>query len=298
MDFQKLEFFVVLAETGKYVEAAEKLFVSQPTLSKHISALERELGVELLRKTKRGSELTQAGWEFYAYAKRALQDLHETTRKLEHLRDTAAGVIHVGSLPVREEYGIVDAFSAYWAKNPTVRIEYVEKNQDGLMDALDRHLVDVAFARLDFVDPSRHETLPVMRDELLLVCSTGHPRPRRGTVSVASLRNEDFIMLEGASGLTQLFVRACEAKGFFPHIVMSYPRHHAIFNPVRKGLGVTVLPRRSLVAYGADDLVGIPFDEPVISELGFIWPRGAHVDERTRDFMESVARDLGSRNPR
>ena len=292
MDFQKLESFVVLAETGKYLDAADKLYISQSTLSKQISSLEKELGIDLLKKTKRGSELTQAGWEFYAYAKRALQERHDVMRKIDYLKGTSAGIIHVGSLPVREEYGIVDAFSTYWARNPTVRIDYVERNQDGLVEALERHEIDVAFARADLIDLTRFEFLPVLEDELLLICSVRHHLPRGSSIRIEGLRNEDFILLEGASGLTQLFTHACEAHGFFPHVVMSYPRHHAIFKPVRQDLGVTVLPRRSLLAYGADDLVGRPFEEPLVSKLGFIWPRNARLDEHTTSFVHAVCEDM------
>ena len=98
VDFRKLEAFLTVANTGKFVTAAEKLFISQSSLSKQMAQLERELDVKLFKKTRNGVELTQAGRDFYTYARKAVPDYqHELSRlkmyKKEYINMTK---IHCG----------------------------------------------------------------------------------------------------------------------------------------------------------------------------------------------------------
>ena len=81
MDFRKMEAFFTIANTGKFIDAAEKLFISQSSLSKQMSQLEGELGVKLFKKTRSGVQLTQAGQDFYTYVRKALPEYqHELSR--------------------------------------------------------------------------------------------------------------------------------------------------------------------------------------------------------------------------
>ena len=83
MDLRKLEAFLTVANTGKYTDAADKLFISQSSLSKQMAQMERELGVKLFKKTRNGVELTQAGFDFYSYVRKMLPEYHRAVDRLQ-----------------------------------------------------------------------------------------------------------------------------------------------------------------------------------------------------------------------
>lgn len=87
MDLRKLEAFLTVANTGKYTDAAEKLFISQSSLSKQMAQMERELGVKLFKKTRNGVELTQAGFDFYSYVRKMLSEYHRAVDRLQMYRE-------------------------------------------------------------------------------------------------------------------------------------------------------------------------------------------------------------------
>ncbi|WP_143764857.1 LysR family transcriptional regulator [Collinsella vaginalis] len=290
MDIRKLEAFLTVVATGKIIDAAEKLFISQSSLSKQMSQLERELDTKLFKKTRNGVELTQAGFDFYTYASRAVSDYRTATARLQMYREEDKYPLIVGSLPLTDEYGLSDSFSSFWARNPSVQIEYIERSQENLEDKLRRHRIDLALLRLDLIG-SEFLTAPIVTDELIVICSGRNPLSIERTIDLKSLRNEQFIMLEEKSDVTQIFRRACEAEGFFPNTPLHHSRHRMLLKAVRNNMGVTVLPRRLLASAPTGDLIGIPFKHPLRSTLGLAWLAEKPITAVERTFIDFVIED-------
>lgn len=175
MDLRKLEAFLTVANTGKYTDAADKLFISQSSLSKQMAQMERELGVKLFKKTRNGVELTQAGFDFYSYVRKMLPEYHRAVDRLQMYREGGTYPLRIGSLPLAEEYGFANAFSSYWARNTSVQIDYFERSQEDLIDKLDRHKIDLALLRVDMLDPDKYSYVSLVLDEIVVACSTKHP---------------------------------------------------------------------------------------------------------------------------
>ncbi len=271
MDFRKIEAFLTVAKTGKYTEAADKLFVSQSSLSKQMSQMEKELGVKLFKKTRNGVELTQAGLDFYSYAHKALPEYQRAVSRLQMYREGATYPVRLGALPLTEEYGIADALSSYWVRNTSVQLEFFERSQEDLISKLERHKIDLAIVRGEMLDPLSFAFTPLVKDELVLVCSSKHPLANREVVSISDLRNEQFILLEEKSDVTQIFRRACERAGFCPNAPLHHARHRMLIKAVQNNMGTSVLPRRLAASYMASNLAIVSFEQPLYSTLGFAW---------------------------
>ncbi|MBY4797727.1 LysR family transcriptional regulator [Collinsella sp. AGMB00827] len=291
MEIRKLEAFLTIAATGTFTEAAEKLFISQSSLSKQMSQLEHELGVRLFKKTRNGVELTQAGYDFNSYAHRALPEYRNAVARLQLYREDNKYPLIVGALPLTDEYGISDCFSSYWVRNTSVQIEFIERSQENLIDKLRRHRVDLALIRLDLLD-EEFDSTPLVTDELMFVCSVRNPLASLSKIDIRSLRNQQFIMLEQKSDITQLFQRACEAAGFFPSMPLHHSRHNMVIKAVQRGMGVSLLPRRLITTAHASDVVGIPLQDPLYSTLGFAWLADKPLNEVAQNFVSFIAEHL------
>lgn len=292
MDLRKLEAFLTVANTGKYTDAAEKLFISQSSLSKQMAQMERELGVKLFKKTRNGVELTQAGFDFYSYVRKMLPEYHRAVDRLQMYREGGTYPLRIGSLPLAEEYGFANAFSSYWARNTSVQIDYFERSQEDLVDKLDRHKIDLALIRVDLLDSDKYSFVPLVLDELVVACSTKHPLSTQDRVGISELRNEEFILLEERSDVTQIFRRACENQGFFPNAPLHHSRHRMLIKAVQNNMGITVLPRRLISTYLADDLAMVPFKQPLYSTLGLAWLADEPLTPITQKFIDYVCTDF------
>ncbi len=288
MDFRKIETFLTVAKTGKYTEAADKLFVSQSSLSKQMSQMEKELGVKLFKKTRNGVELTQAGQDFYSYAHKALPEYQRACARLRMYQEGSTYPIRLGALPLTEEYGFADAFSSYWVRNTSVQLEYFERSQEDLISKLERHKIDLAIVRGEMLDPKRIAFIPLVRDELVLACSSKHPLSTLETVSISDLRNEQFILLEEKSDVTQIFRRACDRAGYCPNAPLHHARHRMLIKAVQNNMGISVLPRRLASSYLANDISVASFTDPLYSTLGFAWLKDEPPTPVMRKFVDYV----------
>ncbi len=292
VDFRKLEAFLTVANTGKFITAAEKLFISQSSLSKQMAQLEQDLDVKLFKKTRNGVELTQAGHDFYAYARHAVPEYQYEVKRLKTYRENTAFPLVVGALPLTEEYGFADSFSSYWVRNTSAEMQFVERNQEDLLDKLKRHKIDIALARTDYLDDAWFDSIPVVSDELTLVCPVTSPLSQRDSVSIDMLRNETFILLLDQSYVTRMFIDACSDAGFRPNAPLQHSRHRMIIKAIQRRMGISVLSRRLVSLQQPSDIACIPFEEPLVSTIGFIWPHGKPCSAVAQEFMDFVCRDF------
>lgn len=292
MDFRKMEAFFTIANTGKFIDAAEKLFISQSSLSKQMSQLEGELGVKLFKKTRSGVQLTQAGQDFYTYVRKALPEYQHELSRLQMYKEESTYPLTVGGLPLTEELGFAESFAAYWVRNTSVQIQFVERNQGDLLDKLKRHKIDIALARTDFLNEDWFDYSNIVCDEIVLVCPTDSPYAFRDKVRVSELKGERFVLLEEQSEITQKFLRACSEADFRPNAPLHHTRHRMLIKAIQHHMGISVLSKKLITTYHADDLTFVPFDKPLVSTLGFIWLRGEKPTPVAQNFMDFVSTDF------
>jgi LysR family transcriptional activator of glutamate synthase operon len=284
--------FLAVASAGKFTDAASQLFISQSALSKQIGKLEEELGVQLFSKTRNGVELTQAGWDFYAYARKAVREYQDAKERLRGFSDNQTRSLSFGCLPLSREYGIEEAIAQYWAQHPLVQIEFRERSQKELLKLLDIGPLDLALVRMDLMDEEKFELQPILEDELVVACPTDHPLAHRKEVPIASLRNERFVLLEAKSDITQRFVLECEKAGFFPNTPLHSSRHRLVLKAVQRGLGITVMPKRMVEAFLAGDIATVPLREHLFTTLGFARARQQDSSQLVEDFVRVIRENL------
>lgn len=237
-------------------------------------------------------ELTQAGFDFYSYVRKMLPEYHRAVDRLQMYREGGTYPLRIGSLPLAEEYGFANAFSSYWARNTSVQMDYFERSQEDLIDKLDRHKIDLALIRVDMLDPDKYSYVPLALDEIVIACSTKHPLSAREHVGLAELRNEEFILLEEKSDVTQIFRRACENQGFYPNAPLHHSRHRMLIKAVQNNMGITALPRRLVSTYLADNLAIVSLKQPLYSTLGLVWLADEPLTPINQKFIDYVCTDF------
>ncbi len=292
VDNSSLEAFLAVADAGKFTTAADQLYLTQSALSKRISKLEDEVGVQLFRKTRGGVELTQAGWEFYGYARKSTREYHSLMDRLATFKDSQSASLRIGALPLQQEYLLEDAFSSYWVRHPDVQIDYREDSQSALLTKLKLRKLDAALVRLDLIDYATYAARPVLRDSFVVVCPATDPLARKKSVTVDQLRGAKFAMLDANSDITRRFISECDSAGFFPNISVSHSRHRMLLRAVQNGMGISVMPRKLVEAYGAPDLALVPFATEHMTTLGFAWLRVEGLSSQLKACLDEVTANL------
>lgn len=254
MQFQQLAYFVAVAETLHFTRAAERVHVSQPSLSQQIRALESELGAELFSRARGNIALTEAGETLLPLARRILADTDTARLEVQELGQLRRGRVRLGATPSLCTGLLPDVLRTFHDMYPGIRLLIEESGSHGLVRALARGELDLALVVLPLPRPSPAlTTIELLREDLVVVSSAAADPPGDGrTVRIADLRDEPLVMFRHGYDLRELTVAACRADGFEPSFAVEGGEMDAVLGFVRAGLGVAVVPSMVAARAGQD----------------------------------------------
>ncbi|KPI26316.1 transcriptional regulator, LysR family [Actinobacteria bacterium OK074] len=238
-----LRYFVAVAEELHFTRAAERLYVSQPALSKQIQSLERQLGVELFRREPKGVALTAAGTALLPYARRVLEVWAEGSAAVAAARAAQRSTLVVGMSTSPGRGGLLPAVRSRFTDafpEATVRLRQVswEDPTAGLADGES----DVAFVWLPLPDADRYAWTVVAEEPRLVALPDTHPLAARTEVDFADLLDEPFLALPEAAGPLRDHWLALDARaGRLPHVGAEITTTEETYEALVAGLGVCLI---------------------------------------------------------
>ncbi len=244
MELRQLEAFVEVARSGNFSRAADSLFLTQPSLSARIHALEREVDDTLFHRMGRGVRLTDAGKTLLPYAERALEILRTGKEALESARTISSGKLHLGSGRVISTYVLPEIVEAFHHRYPGIDITIKTGRSTEVLEMVRTEDVQIGLART-LVHPEI-ESEHLYDEEIVLVTHPDHPFARRGTADIHDIGREPLIQYHKGSAYFVMIEEVCRASGIAPHVVMNLDSIEATKRMIELGLGVSFLPVHSL----------------------------------------------------
>jgi DNA-binding transcriptional LysR family regulator len=242
MDVDHLRALVALARMKRFTAAAGALAVSQPTLSRYVQRLEREVGAKLLVRSPDGVTLTEAGARFLPHAEQALAALDAGLTEVGELAGEPRGTVAVGTLATVGAYVLPQAISDFHERHPGVRLSIREGYRDELEGLVLRGELDLAIVQL----PVRHEALSALElwsEDYLLAVPRGHRLAgSKKPVRLVDVASEPFVAIPGGTATTALD-QACAARGGRPEFALVTDNVESVRRMVEAGLGLALVPR-------------------------------------------------------
>ncbi|MFC5240454.1 LysR family transcriptional regulator [Streptomyces atrovirens] len=197
-----LRYFLAVAEELHFTRAAERVYVSQPALSKQIRALERQLGVELFRRDRRGVALTAAGTALLPHARRVLEGWEEAATAVERARAAQRSTLVVGMSTSPGRGGLLPAIrSRFTAAYPDAAVRLRQVGWEDPTAGLAGGEADVAFVWLPLPDAGRYDWTVVAEEPRLVALPETHPLAARTDLTLADLAGEPFLALPPSAGV-------------------------------------------------------------------------------------------------
>jgi DNA-binding transcriptional LysR family regulator len=287
VELHQLRYFVTVVSTGTFTRAAERLYITQPSLSEQIRKLEAELGTSLFERLGRSLRLTSAGEVFLPHAERVLLEVEEARRRVREVLGVHRGHLGLGSLPGPAVRLLPRLLAEFHRRHPGIDVTLREEDSSPrLEDAIHRGELDLAIVRV----PGRRsdlESRPLVREPMVAVTSAEHALARRHDVRLAELAHEPFVALRRGHELRDLLEEVCRGAGFQPRIVLETGRAGTATALAASGFGVTVLPR---MVVGRDGHRVAVQDPHAIRELGVVWARGRSLAPAAVAFLGILSR--------
>jgi DNA-binding transcriptional LysR family regulator len=244
MELGQLEAFLQVAAHHSFSKAAEVLFLTQPSVTARIQALEKELAEDLFERTGRTVRLTDAGAAFLPYADRVLKDVQEGRDALEALRHGDFGSLRIGSALTISTYVLPKILKTFRARYPGVEVSIRTGRSDQVLEMLLDDEVQVGIVRA--LVHQDVETVHLYDDEVVLVTDPGHPFTHERSADIAEVGKQPLIFFDKGSSYYGLVHGFFRDAGIVPLHAMELDSMEATKKMVEEGLGIAVLPRVSV----------------------------------------------------
>ncbi|HVX67737.1 MAG TPA: LysR family transcriptional regulator [Bryobacteraceae bacterium] len=244
IELRLYRYFVAVAEMLHFGRAAESLGIAQPPLSQQIQALERQLGVTLLQRTRRKVELTEPGRVFLTQARRVLEAAGAAEDAARRAGRGEVGRLAIAMVSSATYEDLIPAaLLGFRERFPDVALELQERTTNEQIELLHRGTIQIGFVRPPIQDPTI--TLEVVkREPLVIALPAGHRLAGEERVAVGALASDAWIMLppELGLGFYDLVLGVCLRAGFTPEVSHVASQIHTMIGLVAAGLGVTLVP--------------------------------------------------------
>ena len=244
MNIRDLSYIIAVAETGHFGHAAERCYVSQPTLSGQIKKLEEQLGVHIFERTNRRVEITAVGKEIVAHARQIMVEVETIKTLASSYQDPLAGPLRIGAIPTLSPYIMPLILSPLKNRYPQMRLALSEEQTEHLISRLKQHEIDAALLATDVDDPDLM-SMPLFVEPFWVAFPSDHRLYEKESISANDLKNESLLLLAKGHCLSDQARSICnmamnESSGDMADLRAS--SLETLIQLVGAGYGVTLLP--------------------------------------------------------
>jgi LysR family transcriptional regulator, transcription activator of glutamate synthase operon len=283
VELRQLRYLNAVAHHRSFTQAALDLHIAQSALSQQIRRLERELGVELLRRTTRRVEVTEPGELVLVRARRALAEVDGVRADLDALQGLVLGTLRLGGLPLVGPVHPAALITEFSRTHPGVAITVRDDVASKLLDQLCDGVLDLVIALVDPDTLDGLEGARLLDDELVLIAAPGHELARAKRVRVERLASEALVTYGAGSALRDALSDLVPGG----RVVAEANELEIVRELTARGLGVTLMPG-SLVAGHSDRLAIRPLSPRHTLPVSLVWRAGERPTPAAQAFREHV----------
>ncbi|WP_410512263.1 LysR family transcriptional regulator [Paenibacillus sp. BR2-3] len=285
MDLRNLKYVLEVAKLHNITKAAEKLHLTQPTLSKMVKNLEDELGVTLFDRSGKYVKLTDSGMAAMEQIKLIIDAVNGLHITLDDISNLKTGTIKIGLPPVISSVFVPRVVTPFQKKYPNIAFELIEEGSKNIENMVLEGSIDLGAVLL----PVREGSFgiePFVRENLALVVHKSHPLSLKEEISLSDLRDEPLILFAKGFAMRQHIIDACYSAGFEANIAYESAQWDLLVELVSANLGIAFLPEPLCVKVMNPNVRIMPLRNPSIPwNVVLIWNKERYITKCMREFI-------------
>ncbi|MCM3342080.1 LysR family transcriptional regulator [Paenibacillus sp. MER TA 81-3] len=296
MDIKQLHYFVTVADQLSYSKAAQKLHISQPSLSNAIKNLEREVGSPLLERSTRKIELTDAGNVLYQKSIRLLSQMNILKKEMEEVKQTGSGELVIGMIESVRQW-VPKVIREYQGRFPSIHIKLMEVlSRKSVVDSLRKYHTHLIITN-QCIHEDDIESLPLYKEKLVLVLHRDHALSQKESIIFKELEREPFIISMEGFQTREDILEAFALEQAFPNIKFEIERFETALTLVGENLGVAIIPENYLVEPKDVSIVRKTMDSPALERTVYLtFMKNRYLAPAVQCFLEEIQRNFAQGN--
>ena len=292
MNIHYIEEFVHLAETKNYLECAEDLYISQSSLSKHIQALEKDLGIQLFNRTTRTVTLTDSGKKFLPFARNIAAQLKEFSALVNDEKRKTINEIALASNQQITQYEIYPMLIQFKRLHPNVHLDIIIKSHDELKKALTDHEADLVWiGETQEEQLTNHERIPFKQEPVVVIVPDIPKFKDIDQFPIAKLLQYELLIQDNTSIEQRVFRAFCQQNHMTPKIT-SIPGGQSLVSTVQAIEGVGLLFQTPAEKFLTKGLRIIPIQNAPSVQAALIYRKDIAISPAAKSFVAYVKKKL------
>jgi DNA-binding transcriptional LysR family regulator len=294
MDLRQLEILQAIAETGSFTACGRKLHVSQSAISRQIALLEEELGEPLFLRVGRHVRMTPAAESLVQLGQRVFLDIRDTVGAITDHTRTLRGTLRLAGGMTVCLYVFPPLLKHVKRTHPDLDIRVTVASAARSLDEIRAGRYDAGLLTLP-VEESDLETVPVMREELLLLTMPTHRLAHKKRIEPHDLAQEPFVLFEAGSATRRVIDRMFVTEQIEPTVVMDTENVEIIKAMVKTGLGISIVPYQAVareVRAGQFFCSRVEGHE-LVRETGWVYARANRVPRMIHELLKAFEETKG-----
>ncbi|MBU9810300.1 LysR family transcriptional regulator [Rahnella sp. C60] len=289
MDVRTLRYFVEVVRQQSFTRAAEKLFVTQPTISKMLRHLEEELACTLIVREGRRLRLTDSGQALYQRGLNILEEFRQLEAELEDINSLKSGHLRLG-IPPMVGTQIAPLIGSFRQQYPGIELIISEFGGLTVQQAVISGELDLALTALPADAVPSIASLPLFSHPMCVVMPRTPHWLNRTRMSISELAEESILIYNEDFALYRQLMDAFASHGFTPKIAARSGQWDFLAAMVQTGMGVAILPEPVCQRLDKNALMWLPLDPLMPWQLGLIWHQGSYLSHSAQAWI-TLCRD-------
>lgn len=285
MEHRLLEYFLTLAEELHFTKAAERLGITQPTLSHQIKLLEQELGTPLFQRSGKKTYLTSAGTILMEHAQQVHHELTQARLKIGELSGLKRGRLRIGC---SGNHLLTESLISFHQLHPNIELTVMELATDETHEGLLSNRLDLGVVFLPLVD-EQLISRPLFDEELVFVISKQHKLASVSQITLQEVQNVPLILFQQKFLVRQMLDQACQQAGVALSPVIELSTMDSQIRMAEQGVGATILPASYAAITRSAELVIIPLAPSTPrKEVGLVYRKSTFLDPALTQFIRHL----------
>ena len=288
MELRHLKYFVTVAKTLNFSEAAKRLFITQGTLSQQIRQLEAEIGAQLFDRDRHSVILTEAGEELLPLALKTIEDSQVCSNRMRDLKGALTGTLRIGITHSFSEL-LTDTVKDFIREHPSVKLKIQSESASEIIEMLQNKELDLALAYKPSTAYEELESVPLLRSSLSAVMRRDHPMASHRVLTMEELENHRIILPGKGLQARRAFDRYLGLDSRKLNVTVEVNDPELIMDIVQNTSLIAIVS--SLAAYYRPSLVAIPLEGGNYSMVGCVHRLKEGYRKRSADIFIDMLRD-------
>lgn len=286
MELRQLEYFMAVCEKLHFSRAAEKIRITQPTLSQQIKMLENELSIPLFNRIGKRITMTEAGKILYKQSERIFSHVKHAQDAIAELKQVEGGSLTIGVLPGDADLLFTALLLDFHKKHPKISLSLVETTQ--VAEQVTQGILDIGVTTASPPD-DRVIQIPLFHEEFSLAVAKDHSLAKKTSLQLKDLQEIKTVLFPPDHQCRKLIDQFCMKEGFRLQPQIETTTIASLINMVQQGIGVSVLPRLLLESLPDDQITIVSLVNPTPSQdICLMYRADKYLGFATRTFMQTI----------